>query len=190
MIIRKYAKIKEINRRKREIIGVASTEDEDRDGEIVKQSGLNFDTFKTNPVLLANHDGGDIRSVIGKVSEIWREGNKTLFKATFSKANEFAKQAYGMVKEGVLNTFSIGFMAKDFDKNVITKSELLEISLVPIPANPKAVVMAKMMDNEFANKVYSIWKKEGLVKETIPHVEYTIEDDDKFYNYLINKDDR
>jgi HK97 family phage prohead protease len=191
MLITKYTQLKEINPENREIIGVASTEDEDRDGEVIKQSGLNTKIFiETNPILLANHDGVDIRSVLGKITEIWLKGNKTMFKAKFSKVNELAVQAYEMVKEGILNTFSIGFMAKEYDKNTITKSELLEISLVPIPANPNAIVMAKGYKGEFADKLNKYWEKQGFRKEEDPKEEETEEEtEDKFYNYLINKND-
>jgi HK97 family phage prohead protease len=184
MIIHKYSKLKEINPENREIIGISSTEDEDRDGEVVKQSGIDFKNFlSTNPILLANHEGHDIRSVIGKVKRIWREDNKTLFEAQFSKASELANQAYEMVKEGILNTFSIGFMAKAFDEKkpgIITESELLEISLVPIPANPNAIVVAKNLDNKFAKKTYEMWKRQGIEEPK----EYTNED---VYNNLIKQ---
>lgn len=166
MILKKFTQLKEINPDNREIIGVASSEVEDRDGEVIRQSGINFKNFlKTNPIMLANHDGGDIRSVIGKVTDIWREGNKTLFKAQFSKASDLANQAYEMVKEGILNTFSIGFVAKSFDDDnkTISESELLEISLVPIPSNPEALVMAKgLKENDFAKKTVELWKEKKI----------------------------
>lgn len=135
-----------------EITGIASTEATDRDGEIIKQDGWDLKNFKQNPVLMLMHNYQEFP--VGKVTDIAVEGKKLTFKAVFSQTLGKAKEAYELVKEGVLSAFSVGFIAREFDQkdqNIITKAELLEISLVPVPANPGAIVTAKTFkENEIA----------------------------------------
>jgi len=136
-----------------EIMGIASTEATDRDGEIIKQAGWDLTNFNKNPVLMVAHNYQEFP--IGKATNISVEGNQLIFKAVFSKATQKAREAYELVKEGILSAFSVGFIPREYDakdQNTITKAELLEISLVPVPANPEAVVLAKgFKNNEIAN---------------------------------------
>ena len=138
-----------------EIGGIASTESTDRDGEIIKQAGWDFGNFNSNPVLMLMHNYQDFP--IGKVTELKVVDGKLLFKAIFSKTLPKAKEAYELVKEGILNCLSVGFIPREFDtkdQNVITKAELLEISLVPVPANPQAVILAKSFQkNDIASYI-------------------------------------
>jgi HK97 family phage prohead protease len=95
---------------------------------------------------------------IGKVTNIKVNENKLTFKAIFSEATTLAREAAQLVEEGILKAFSVGFIPREYDaKNpsVITKAELLEISLVSIPANPEAIITAKSMENN------------GLVKQLV-----------------------
>lgn len=144
---------------KKEIIGIASTEDTDRHGEVVKQDGWDLKNFLNNPAFMLSHNYEDFP--IGKVEDIRVEDNKLKFKAVFTEATQKAKEAYQLVKEGVLNSFSVGFIPKEFDeknRDIITKAELLEISLVAIPANPNAIVVAKSIKkNELAEEMLVNW---------------------------------
>ena len=143
-----------------EILGVASTEAPDRDGEVIKATGWDLKNFKKNPVILASHKWHEFP--IGKATGIAIEKGKLMFKMILSEATEEARNAKQLVEEGILNSFSVGFVARERDEknnNVITESELLEISLVSIPANPQAVVTAKSMnENEMADEVYNNFK--------------------------------
>ena len=54
---------------------------------------------------------------------------------------------FNQVKAGILRTVSVGFIPKTFKtsedkKDILADNELLEFSLVPIPANPRAVALA------------------------------------------------
>jgi HK97 family phage prohead protease len=131
-----------------EILVFASDETPDRHGEVIMVGGWELTSFKQNPVLLASHRSQDFP--IGKATDISISNGKLIFKAIFSKATKEAREAYELVKEGILNTFSVGFIPREYDEkdgNIITKAELLEISLVSIPANPNAVVIAKSLEN-------------------------------------------
>lgn len=145
-----------LTRKEGEILGIASTESFDRDGESIKQAGWDLSNFKQNPVLLVGHNYQEFP--VGKATDIYVENGKLLFKAVFSESTQKAKEAYQLVKEGILSAFSVGFIPREYDNNdasIITKAELLEISLVPVPANPEAVVLAKSFtgENEIAKYI-------------------------------------
>lgn len=144
--------VEEVNEKEGTLsVAVATDTSVDRDGEIVDPAGLDLTNFLKNPVLLYAHD---YRSdPIGKVISIKREGSRILFTPEFAVGiSERAKQYFELCKQGFLNAFSIGFIPKEWaDRDdgtgnrtrVFTKSELLEISLVPVPANPNALILAR-----------------------------------------------
>lgn len=126
---------------------IISDESVDRQGEIIQQDGWDFKNYLNNPVVLFGHDSYDLP--IGKTIDISVEDGKTL--ATIQFAAEMYDKAmtiWNMVKAGILNTVSVGFINKEYldnqeqDNIVLTKNELLEISIVPVPANPNAIVLA------------------------------------------------
>jgi hemerythrin len=127
---------------------IISTEDTDRAGEIVKQSGWELANYKNNPIVLWGHDYYSLP--VGVCTETYlteKNGVPALgAKGVFLSAdiNPFAQQVrklyeFGIGKgAGVGCTTSVGFIPKEFDdqaRNTITKAELLEFSFVPIPAN-------------------------------------------------------
>ena len=70
------------------------------------------------------------------------------------------------MKEGILKAVSIGFIPKERDENnpaIITKSEMLELSVVPVPANPNALALAigKGFSKELFKEVIKKKKVEG-----------------------------
>lgn len=149
-----------------EILGIASTSSFDRDGESIKQEGWDLSNFKQNPVLLVGHNYQEFP--VGKATEIAVENNQLVFRAVFSEATQKAKEAYQLVKEGILSAFSVGFIPREYDSNdskIITKAELLEISLVPVPANPEAIVLAKSFAK--ANEIANYIVKNFLVEDVI-----------------------
>ena len=135
--------------------GIASTEGKDRDGEVIKQDGWDLKNFKKNPVILASHNYMEFP--IGKAMGIKVVDRKLTFRMKLTEATERAREAAQLIKEGILKSFSVGFIVrerKEEDRNVITQAELLEISLVSVPANAQAVVTAKSMDgNELAKSL-------------------------------------
>jgi len=119
---------------------VMSDDKEDRHGDFVMQ---NFDLkfFKKNPVLIDSHNYSSITHIIGKVNNARVEDNKLKGEVQFSKANPKGVLAQAMVAEGTLSASSIGFIPKEFDdKGRIIQSELLELSMVAVPANPRSVM--------------------------------------------------
>lgn len=137
-------------------IAIASTEVQDRAGESIEVAGWDLKNFKSNPVLLAFHDH---TQPIGKVTKIWVEKSnkpKLMFKAWISDATETARGIKRLMGDGVLRAFSVGFKPYDQDGTKFTKQELLEISVVSVPANQEALRLA-----------YKSLKEEGLSDDTM-----------------------
>lgn len=138
---------------------VGSTAVIDRLGEIIEQDGWDLTNYKKNPVVLWGHNVREERPPIGKAVKVWLDGvrkKKLSFDIKFDLADEFAAEIYRKVKEGFLSTVSVGFlplenepMNKDdagfFSPQRYLKQELLELSFVPVPANPEALTAFKSM---------------------------------------------
>lgn len=125
---------------------ILSTDDEDRHGDIVKQD-WDLKWFKKNPVLLDSHNYSSIEHIIGKLKNIRVEDNKLKAEIEFNLSNKKGIMAKEMVEGGFINANSVGFIPKEFDNNGnILKSELLEDSLVSVPANPRALFEKKIKE--------------------------------------------
>ena len=135
------------------IEGYASTSTSDRDGDIIlpsawtEQGGL--DNFKNNPILLFNHNRSE---PVGSANELTIDSVGLKIKAKISTA---AEKVHKLVLDGILKTFSVGFRVTDADfiedtgGLLIKAAELLEVSVVSIPANQDAIFsVSKSFDNE------------------------------------------
>lgn len=122
---------------------IASTATEDRQGEIVAVEGWQLKNYKDNPILLFMHDHN---KPLGKATRVWvdKTGSRPQlsFKGFISTATDYGRAAKQLMEEGILKSFSVGFRPLEMDGNTITKSELYEISLVSVPANPDARLVA------------------------------------------------
>ena len=155
---------------------IATTDTKDRDGESVNIEGWDLKNFEANPVLLWSHQAD--QPPIGKVTKLWREGNSLKFNADFIKGDPFAERIKNIVEQGVLNSFSVGFMSKEADmEGNSQKHELFEISLVNVPANPDARMASayKSLSNEFPKRAKSEEPKPEE-KEEEPKKEEKIEE--------------
>jgi len=120
---------------------VATDFTEDRDGERISVDGLDLKNFKKNPIMMFGHNHQNLP--IGTATKIAKDNKRMTFEPNFSIATQFARDVKALWDEGVLKSVSIGFIPKEREKNVWTKSELLEISIVNVPSNPNALAMAK-----------------------------------------------
>jgi HK97 family phage prohead protease len=142
---------------------VFSTPDEDRHYDVVLQD-FDLKWYKKNPVVLDSHNYSSIAHIIGKVKNIRIEDGKLKGEIEFNMSNPKGVMAKEMVDNGFLNASSIGFIPKEFnEKGQIVKSELLENSLVSVPANARAL-FEKIAEE---------------VKEEIATVEKEMEDETK-----------
>ena len=119
------------------IEGYASTNDADRQGDIVPASvwEKGMLNYLKNPVILAYHDHSE---PVGRMVDHRVDGKGLWVKARISAA---ASEVFNLVKDGVLTAFSIGFRIVDAEYNsaaelfVVKELELHEISVVSVPAN-------------------------------------------------------
>lgn len=138
---KKYLKsyVEKVDKDSGEIYAVASTEAEDRDGDVILNEAWDLKNYKKNPLLLWSHD---IHSLpIGKVNRITNKNGKLEFSAIFAEEDPFANRIAKLVKGHFLNAISVGYLPKEYDKKGRTSlAELLEISIVNVPANQEALV--------------------------------------------------
>ena len=132
------------------ITGYASTNDVDRQGDVVPPSvwEKGIANYLKNPVILAYHDHSE---PVGRMVEHKVDAKGLWIKARISKA---AEEVYNLVKDGVLTAFSIGFRIVDAEYNaaaelfVVKELELHEISVVSVPANQNTLFsLSKAFDD-------------------------------------------
>lgn len=155
-----------------EIEWYASTKDKDRYWDIVEPNAFEkaMQTYSLNPILLLQHDAD---KPIGKVESFTIDWNWLYIKAIVTEDIDWVMNK---LKNGILKWFSIWYRLLDYEMNyteddewhitdstcVIKELELLEISLVSIPANPYA--LRKSIGDCFSSK--SIEMNEEEKKET------------------------
>lgn len=126
---------------------VMSSDSVDRIGDIVDIKGIDLKGFKQNPLALWNHDS-DVP--IGTWSNVRKEEHRLI--GTLSLAapgsSPLVDRLRSFVEQRILRAVSIGFRALEaveLDPSDLwgglrfTKTELLECSLVSVPANPDAL---------------------------------------------------
>lgn len=125
----------------------------DRYGDTVDAKGWDLKNFQANPVALFGHDATQAENVIGKAANVAIVDGKLVGDIVFmpKEINPAADMVFQMVKGGFLNAVSVGFLPKEWQRATdksrpggidFKKQELLEISVVPIPANPNALELA------------------------------------------------
>ena len=150
----------------RSVLFTISKEVVDRDGDILRASGVDFSNYMKNPVFLSFHNSREFP--LGKVTKFWVEGNEVKAIVYFptleelstdpNNASEKAKLVdfcYHCYKTGMLNAVSVGFIPLEWIETDngydILKWELLEFSAVAVPANQDAIAQAvKSFGNDFA----------------------------------------
>lgn len=132
---------------------VLSDETIDRHGEIVSVTGWDLKNFKRNPIALFNHRSD---AVVGRWSNVRVEGKQ--LKGRLELAPEGTSpdvdKARGLVDGDFIRGVSVGFVS--IEKELLDddadefwgpfrhlKQELVEASLVAIPANPNALRVGK-----------------------------------------------
>lgn len=138
---------------------VGSDESVDRDGDTISIDGWDVAAYNKNPVVLYGHDYYGLP--IGRaVVSIDKRARQLLFDITFPTVAELSTDPampsehalkvdaiYNMAKAGILNTVSVGFRGLEYDRTdtglAYKKQELMEVSIVPVPANPNAIAVLR-----------------------------------------------
>jgi HK97 family phage major capsid protein/HK97 family phage prohead protease len=138
--------VKAVDTHQRTITGIASTPQPDRMGDVVEPLGISY----KNPLpLLLYHDA---KKPVGQVTFKEPTGDGLEFSATLPTIDapgtlrDRVEEAWQSLKAGLLAGVSIGFRAIEeaFNKDTggyrYLKTEVLELSLVAIPANADATI--------------------------------------------------
>lgn len=146
--------IKAVQEDSRVIEGIATTPSPDRVGDIVEPLGVKY----KNPLPLLHQHRSD--QPVGTVRFDKPTKNGITFRATLPKITEpgplkdRVDTAWGEVKSGLVRGVSIGFRSIEHSRMDdggyrFIESEVLELSLVTIPANADATISAiKSIDSE------------------------------------------
>lgn len=127
---------------------VASTSARDRDGDVIPVEAWDLTSFSRNPVILTGHDRSKLPVAKGRA---WVEGNRLLVDVTFppAGASSASDEAHDLVAGGFVRAVSVGFRAlepatplDDGRGYRFARVELLEISLVSVPAHQDALAAA------------------------------------------------
>lgn len=136
----------------RNVTFTISTESVDRMGDTIAIEGWKLEAYRKNPVVLWAHDSTSLP--VAKAPKIWTEKTSLKAEAEFTPAGmaRFNDTVYDMIKGGFLNTTSVGFAplkyafvddpARKYGIDFI-EQELLEFSVVPVPANSEALVESR-----------------------------------------------
>jgi HK97 family phage prohead protease len=160
----------------RTVVARISTTAVDRDGDVVLPSGLKLQEYRKNPVVLLNHDNGSLP--IGKALSVQRDRDTVVAKVQFAErpaehpegAEWVPDTILSLFKQKVLRAFSVGFMPLDMrDANekdrkkfgdhvrrVITDWNLLEFSVVPVPANQDALAVQVAKSSSFLTEAWCL----------------------------------
>lgn len=143
---------------------VATTGGAKRDGLALDMTGGLFDNYLRNPVFLWAHDYQGRTLPIGKTVKLVSSKTKLRAHVVFDQGDEFARLIERKFDEGFLSAVSVGWM--DMERaadGTITKWDLLDISAVPVPGDPDALIEREL----------------ALVRAFLgEHEEHTVEDVD------------
>jgi HK97 family phage prohead protease len=121
---------------------VASTSGVKRDGLTLDMRGGLLDNYLRNPVVLWAHDYQGTHLPVGKTSKLKVLAKELRATIQFDLADPFAAEIARKYDEGYLNAVSIGWIDREVsaDRATVTKWELLDISAVPVPGDPDALL--------------------------------------------------
>src|SRR5262245_61099567 len=134
---------------------VLSDSSRDRVGDVIEQN-WDLRAFRANPIALLNHVKDQI---IGSWSDVRVEGGRLIGKLRLAAegTSPLVDTVRKLVEQKILRATSVGFMPIESEKLNeeasdifgpfrFLKSELLEVSLVAVPANPAAVQLARSLN--------------------------------------------
>ncbi|MBK8772627.1 MAG: HK97 family phage prohead protease [Rhizobiales bacterium] len=129
---------------------MASTPAVDRDADRVMPLGIDCTNYRKNPVLIFGHNYSEPWCIIGKAGDITADESGLRILPELrdpASQNDPMHIVKALWEQGLLRAASIGFRPVTMQKNAfggndILTSELLEVSIVPIPANQDALRLA------------------------------------------------
>jgi HK97 family phage prohead protease len=140
----------------------------DRDRDVIDPKGWQIDAYGLNPVVLWSHQTAMLP--IGKTLDVIRTDDRLRAVVRFlppegyGAASQFADEVYKLARDGFLAATSVGFRPLSWDVTEDPErgaddwwpgvdfhvQELVELSLVSVPANPEALIEPDAADIEEA----------------------------------------
>lgn len=120
-----------------------TSEELDRYGDIIDFGAIETAFWQKNPVVLWNHDASMLPIGRGTRLEFVEEEKAVYMEGIFAN-NDFAQTVRKEYQDGFIFACSIGYIENerftdDEGNRRVTKAELLEVSIVPIPAHRDAL---------------------------------------------------
>ncbi len=126
-----------------------STDSVDREGDTIRVPGWELTNYRKNPVVLFAHDSR--RPPVARAVSVTRDGKRLVATVEFPPPGlhpeaDLLRQLYA---RGFMRAVSVGFLPIDWQRSTdperpngydFLRQELLEFSLVPVGANPEALV--------------------------------------------------
>jgi len=136
----------------RRIKFVASHEKPDRDGQVIALTGLDTTNYMRNPILLVQHDWTS--RAVGKVESLHIakiDGYPALVGTATFPNRPASDDVLADIRAGLLNSVSVGLLLHEQGRPImqgqsgstIVRSELIEISLVSVPACASCNILEK-----------------------------------------------
>lgn len=120
----------------------------DRDNDTISPSGWDLSNYIRNPVVLLGHRYGDLPVGVCRSIQADATGLTAEIEVFPSDAHPMGDHVVANIRRGGLRATSVGFRPLEYTINEdrrgydFTKQELLEISLVSVPANQDALLAA------------------------------------------------
>ncbi|MFJ9885941.1 hypothetical protein ACIQRW_08770 [Streptomyces sp. NPDC091287] len=121
---------------------IAATEGRKGDGLNLTMKGAELGRFQSNPVVGYGHSyWGRDGLPIGRSDKTWIDDDKLRMDVVFDQDDEFAVTVERKYRARMMNAFSIGFDVWNIDDSGTPEGwELFEVSAVPLPMDPNAIV--------------------------------------------------
>lgn len=156
---------------------VGSDDSEDRYGSIIDPRGWETDAYMRSGagVVLWAHQYDT--PPVGRTVRLTKNAKALVFRVEFAVAqSEFAREVWQLVRDGFLPGVSVGFIpkaAEEYEAETVnsyfaenkryTKQELLELSIVPVPANRNALKKA-YAEGKISDRTIALAHMENFIK--------------------------
>lgn len=158
---------------------VVSTPEVDRYGTIIVPAGIDYTSYLNNPIVLAQHDSD--KWPIGRCLGFAMNGENLEATIQIECITDEGKKLTKLINAGYVKAVSVGIIPTEYEEQTIdgqkvtvyTKSELVEFSVVSVPANRQALLKKslKTLIQDSINK----YKKE--TRMLTPEIEAKIQDE-------------
>lgn len=142
---------------------VITSDQQDRDGDVIRPRGLRLDSFKRSPVWFWNHQQEPIpigTSWHPKTGQVMVQAldNQVIATCYFDPEDEFAMKIFGKIKRRMISACSIGFVPEKMDRlrdkanrdrmsqpagYDVEEAELVEVSIVGLGSNRQALLVGR-----------------------------------------------